>query len=107
MTRIRVLSLAEENKQRSVTSCLQTACHLLGAPGTQWIRKHPREHIAGTKDQDDNKHRERATEEVSYSTAASSENKGLDKMVSKDPCGSNTSKHEIRARVRMQVIGST
>ena len=46
-------------------------------------------------------------EEISHSTAASPENKGLDKMVPKDPCGSDTSKHEKRARVRMQVIGRT
>lgn len=51
--------------------------------------------------------RDQREDEISHSTAASSENKGLDKMVPKDPCGSDTSKHEKRARVRMQVIGRT
>ena len=48
--------------------------------------------------------RDQGKEEASHLTAASSENKGLHKTVSKDPYGSDMQKCQKRAGVGMEVI---
>lgn len=51
--------------------------------------------------------RDQGKEEASHWTAASPENNGLHKMVSKDPCGSDKQKCQKRAGVGMEVTWRT